>query len=291
MYILQDFPRIYQLGFQDTATPVMSAIVDLHSYILFFLIMIFVFVGFLIYDVLSFFRLDFLIRTYNFHIGAFLEKENRTFFLFSFYKLSNLFFNNILRLSLLSRLYKFTHHTILETIWTLVPVIIVISIAVPSFLLLYAIDVTVDTALTIKSIGHQWYWSFELEYPFLTEDFRLSFKRRIYDSYMVTDNDLILGQLRNLEVDNALLLPIKTHLDLIITADDVLHSFALPSLGIKIDAIPGRLNHTGIFLERPGVFYGQCSELCGTNHAFMPIKAYGMNYNSYVFVNDNNWNL
>lgn len=202
--------------------------------------------------------------------------------------LNNLFFNNLLRLSLKTRLYKFTHQTFLETVWTLIPVIIVVSIAIPSFLLLYAIDVTVDTALTIKAIGHQWFWSFELEYPFLSEEFKLLFKRRIFDSYMIIDNELLVGQLRNLEVDNALLLPIKTHLDLIVTSDDVLHSFALPSAGIKIDAIPGRLNHAGIFLERSGVLYGQCSELCGTNHGFMPIKALAMNYSSYVFLNDQN---
>jgi cytochrome c oxidase subunit 2 len=94
------------------------------------------------------------------------------------------------------------------------------------------------------------------------------------------------GQLRNLEVDQALLIPLKTHVDLIVTADDVLHSFALPSAGVKVDAVPGRLNHMGIFIERPGVLYGQCSELCGTNHGFMPIKAVALSYDSYVYANE-----
>jgi heme/copper-type cytochrome/quinol oxidase subunit 2 len=205
--------------------------------------------------------------------------------------LNNRYKESEIRLSLQSRLYKFTHQTFLETIWTIIPVIIVVAIAIPSFLLLYAIDVTVDTALTIKAIGHQWYWSFEQEYPILSEDLTLLFKRRIFDSYMIVDNELLVGQLRNLEVDHSLLLPIKTHLDLIVTADDVLHSFALPSAGIKIDAIPGRLNHTGVFLERAGILYGQCSELCGTNHGFMPIKAVALNYSSYVYMNDKNINI
>ncbi|KAF1855373.1 hypothetical protein Lal_00000713, partial [Lupinus albus] len=103
---------------------------------------------------------------------------------------------------------------------------------------------------------------------------------------MLNASDLVEGQLRNLEVDQALLLPLKTHVDLIVTADDVLHSFALPSAGIKVDAVPGRLNHMGIFIERPGILYGQCSELCGTNHAFMPIKAIALSYDSYVYSNE-----
>ncbi len=197
-------------------------------------------------------------------------------------------FSNIFQiLSLQTKIHKFTHQTTLETVWTLAPVLIILSIAMPSFILLYAIDVMVDSSITIKAIGKQWYWNYELEFPFLNPiDFRLGFKRRIFDSYMLNTGDLILGQLRNLEVDQSLLLPLKTHVDFIITADDVLHSFALPSLGVKVDAVPGRLNHMGVFVERPGIFYGQCSELCGTNHAFMPIKAICLPYDTYVFANE-----
>lgn len=190
-------------------------------------------------------------------------------------------------LGLWTRIHKFLHQTNLETLWTLFPVFVILLIAIPSFILLYAVDVMVDSSIVIKAIGKQWYWNYELEFPFLSSsDFHLNFKRRIFDSYMLNFGDLIRGQLRNLEVDQALLLPLKTHVDFVLTADDVLHSFALPSLGVKVDAVPGRLNHMGVFVERPGVFYGQCSELCGTNHAFMPIKALCLPYDMYVFSNE-----
>jgi cytochrome c oxidase subunit 2 len=201
--------------------------------------------------------------------------------------LSQNFGNLFQLLSLRTKIHKFTHQTTLETIWTLAPVAIILSIAIPSFILLYAVDVMVDSSITIKAIGKQWYWNYELEFPFLNPtDFKVNFKRRIFDSYMVPVTDLLMGQLRNLEVDQALFIPMKTHVDLIVTADDVLHSFALPSAGVKVDAVPGRLNHMGVFIERPGVLYGQCSELCGTNHAFMPIKAISLPYDSYVIMNE-----
>jgi cytochrome c oxidase subunit 2 len=209
-------------------------------------------------------------------------------FIYLYFHLFQLFSNVLIRLSLFSRIHKFTHQTILETIWTLLPVIIVFSIAVPSFILLYAIDVMVDSAITIKAIGKQWYWNYEVEYPSLyvkNKNLLLKFKRRIFDSYMLNTQDLISGQLRLLEVDQPLLFPIKTHIDLVVTAEDVLHSFSLPSVGVKVDAVPGRLNHAGIFIERPSVLYGQCSELCGTNHAFMPIKVLAMTYDSFVYSN------
>lgn len=190
-------------------------------------------------------------------------------------------------LSINTKTQKFTHETDLETVWTLAPVFIILCIAVPSFVLLYAVDVMVDSSITVKAIGKQWYWNYELEFPFLdSENFNVGFKRRIFDSYMVETGDLIKGQLRNLEVNQPLVLPLKTHVDVIVTADDVLHSFAIPSAGFKLDAVPGRLNHMGVFLERPGVLYGQCSELCGANHAFMPIKALVVPYDLYVSINN-----
>ena len=132
-------------------------------------------------------------------------------------------FGNIFQiLSLKTKIHKFTHQTTLETIWTLAPVLVILSIAVPSFILLYAVDVMVDSSITIKAIGKQWYWNYELEFPFLnSDDFKINFKRRIFDSYMVNLGDLFFGQLRNLEVDQALLIPLKTHVDLVVTADDV----------------------------------------------------------------------
>jgi cytochrome c oxidase subunit 2 len=159
------------------------------------------------------------------------------------------------------------HGTTMEIIWTIFPSLILMLIAIPSFALLYSMDEIVDPAITIKAIGHQWYWTYEYS------DYNSYYKQQslTFDSYMIPEDDLELGQLRLLEVDNRVVVPAKTHLRLIITSADVLHSWAVPSLGVKCDAVPGRLNQTSIFIEREGVYYGQCSEICGTNHAFMPI--------------------
>lgn len=156
------------------------------------------------------------------------------------------------------------HNTKLEIIWTIIPTIILIFIAVPSFILLYSLDEVINPSVTLKAIGHQWYWSYE--YSDYTEDNSINF-----DSYMITENDLEFGQFRLLEVDNRVVLPINTHIRVLITAGDVLHSWAVPSMNVKADAVPGRLNQLTLFIKRPGVYYGQCSELCGVNHAFMPI--------------------
>jgi len=156
------------------------------------------------------------------------------------------------------------HGTLIETIWTITPALILISIAYPSFKLLYLIDEVIDPALTIKVIGHQWYWSYEYS------DY-VSGKALSFDSYMIPSSDLQSGDFRLLEVDNQLVVPAKTHVRLIITAADVLHCWTVPSLGVKVDAVPGRLNQTSFLTTRNGIFYGQCSEICGINHAFMPI--------------------
>jgi cytochrome c oxidase subunit 2 len=138
-------------------------------------------------------------------------------------------------------------------------------------------DEIVDPSITLKAIGHQWYWTYELS------DYSENDENSIvFDSYMVPEDDLTLGQLRLLEVDNRVVLPIQTHVRVLVTAADVLHSWAVPSLGVKCDAVPGRLNQTSIFLQRPGVFYGQCSEICGVNHGFMPIVVEGVSLDEYI---------
>lgn len=157
----------------------------------------------------------------------------------------------------------FSHSTELEVFWTIVPALLLIVIAYPSFTLLYALDDLTVPEFTIKIIGHQWYWSYEYNSG--------AFYKFEFDSYMINTSDLIEGQFRLLEVDNRLCLPIKTHLRLLITSADVLHSWSIPSFGIKVDACPGRLNQASLFIKRPGVYFGQCSEICGINHGFMPI--------------------
>jgi len=166
------------------------------------------------------------------------------------------------------------HGELLEIVWTIVPGLILMIVSVPSFTLLYAVEEVVDPSITIKVIGRQWYWSYE--YSDFVED-SLEF-----DSYMIAEEDLSVGELRLLEVDNRLVLPTETHIRFIVTAGDVLHSFAIPSFGLKIDACPGRLNEVSTFIKRPGVYYGQCSELCGINHGFMPICLEVLGIDDYV---------
>nr|YP_010472553.1 cytochrome c oxidase subunit II [Erronea errones]YP_010713629.1 cytochrome c oxidase subunit II [Erronea onyx]YP_010713642.1 cytochrome c oxidase subunit II [Erronea caurica]UVG40738.1 cytochrome c oxidase subunit II [Erronea errones]WDA98761.1 cytochrome c oxidase subunit II [Erronea onyx]WDA98774.1 cytochrome c oxidase subunit II [Erronea caurica] len=149
----------------------------------------------------------------------------------------------------------------IETIWTIIPAIILIFLALPSLRLLYLLDEVGDCSLTVKSIGHQWYWSYEYS-DFLNIEF---------DSYMVPTNELEPGDFRLLEVDHRVVLPTQTDIRVLVTSADVIHSWTVPSLGVKADAIPGRLNQLSFFIKYPGVFYGQCSEICGANHSFMPI--------------------
>lgn len=153
------------------------------------------------------------------------------------------------------------HNTLIEVIWTVVPIMILVIIAVPSFKLLYYVDKTQNAALTLKATGHQWYWSYE--YP----DSKIDF-----DSMMVEDADLKPGQLRLLTVDNPTVLPVHTNIRLLIASSDVIHAWTVPSLGVNINAVPGRLNETWVNIEREGTYYGQCFQLCGVNHGFMPIE-------------------
>lgn len=154
-----------------------------------------------------------------------------------------------------------THNTVLEIVWTGVPVLILVIIAIPSFKLLYFADVAPKPDLTIKAIGHQWYWSYE--YP---DNGNFTF-----DALMLDDDSLKPGQKRLLETDNRVVLPVGTNIVVQVTATDVIHSWAMPPMGVKVDAVPGRLNELWLNIERPGTYYGQCSELCGVNHGFMPI--------------------
>nr|YP_010191952.1 cytochrome c oxidase subunit II [Diopatra cuprea]QZM06621.1 cytochrome c oxidase subunit II [Diopatra cuprea] len=162
----------------------------------------------------------------------------------------------------------------IETIWTITPAIILIFLALPSLRLLYLMDEISEPTVTLKTIGHQWYWSYEYS----------DFSNIEFDSYMIQPMDLNMGQFRLLEVDNRTVLPINTEIRVLVTAADVIHSWTIPAMGIKADAIPGRLNQLDILSSRPGIFYGQCSEICGANHSFMPISLEMINIPSF-----NNW--
>jgi len=224
------WPTDWQIGFQEPATRIMESIINFHNDIMVFMIVIVTAV------------LWILIRI----VYLFNEKNTKTI------------------------RFKFSHHTTIEKVWTYIPAIILLFIAVPSFTLLYQIDNLHNPKMTLKVIGHQWYWTYE--YP----DYTISVDKQLtnqftFDSYMLAESDLYPGAFRLLEVDNRVHLPIKTPIRVLVTSSDVIHSWAIPSFGVKMDACPGRLNQLALTIERPGVFYGQCSEICGINHGFMPI--------------------
>lgn len=281
-----DSPQPWQMGFQNPATPAMEGIIFLHNYIFMYLIFVFTVVAWMLSRAVWFFW-----------------EEN------------NSVVDNV------------THNSKLEIIWTIAPSIILLFIAVPSFSLLYSMEELARPMITVKAIGRQWYWTYELDaqrrdyifyylrsldrncknrlWNMMVKEYnarhdhwifskpakyskynigkKVNYEKEFphsiavagpslsFDSYMIQEEDLKKGSLRLLEVDNRLLLPIKTHVRILTTSSDVIHSWAVPSLGIKMDAIPGRLNQTMIFIKRKGVFYGQCSELCGINHGYMPI--------------------
>nr|YP_009192159.1 cytochrome c oxidase subunit II [Magelona mirabilis]ALO81674.1 cytochrome c oxidase subunit II [Magelona mirabilis] len=149
----------------------------------------------------------------------------------------------------------------IETIWTILPAVILVFLALPSLRLLYLLDEVNNPVVTLKAIGRQWYWSYEYS----------DFTAVEFDSYMIQTPDLQPGDFRLLEVDNRTVLPMQTEIRVLVTASDVIHSWTVPSMGVKADAIPGRLNQLSFTANRPGLFYGQCSEICGANHSFMPI--------------------
>nr|QLM02956.1 cytochrome oxidase subunit II [Simulium umphangense]QLM02957.1 cytochrome oxidase subunit II [Simulium umphangense]QLM02958.1 cytochrome oxidase subunit II [Simulium umphangense] len=170
------------------------------------------------------------------------------------YLMFMLFFNKFTNRFLL-------HGQTIEIIWTILPAIVLMFIALPSLRILYLLDEINSPAITLKTIGHQWYWSYEYS-DFLNLEF---------DSYMVPTNELETNGFRLLDVDNRIVLPVNTQIRILVTAADVLHSWTIPALGVKVDGTPGRLNQTNFLMNRPGLFFGQCSEICGANHSFMPI--------------------
>nr|YP_010884235.1 cytochrome c oxidase subunit II [Oxytauchira ruficornis]WIW75280.1 cytochrome c oxidase subunit 2 [Oxytauchira ruficornis] len=161
---------------------------------------------------------------------------------------------------------------LIETIWTTLPAITLIFIALPSLRLLYLLDDSMNTLLTIKTIGRQWYWSYEYS----------DFMNIEFDTYMTMEENIKINEFRLLDVDNRTILPMNTEIRMMTSASDVLHSWTVPTLGIKIDATPGRLNQSTFTINRPGLFFGQCSEICGTNHSFMPIVIESTSINLFI---------
>lgn len=235
--IFNDAPQPWQIGFQDSAAPAFTGIVELHNTAFFYLVVISVAVFWVLGSTIYYFS-----STSSPIVHKYLN-----------------------------------HGTLIELIWTISPAFILIAIAFPSFRLLYLLDEVISPTITIKVVGHQWYWSYEYS-DYINE----SGEAIEFDSYMIPESDLELGQFRLLEVDNKVVIPTDTHIRLIITGADVIHSFAVPSFGVKIDACPGRLNQSSILAERTGTFYGQCSEICGVYHAFMPIAVEAVSVQDYL---------
>nr|YP_010710238.1 cytochrome c oxidase subunit II [Dyscolus lucifuga]WCS91688.1 cytochrome c oxidase subunit 2 [Dyscolus lucifuga]WCS91792.1 cytochrome c oxidase subunit 2 [Dyscolus lucifuga] len=181
------------------------------------------------------------------------------------YLMMTLFFNKYINRYLLEG-------QTIEVIWTVLPAITLVFIALPSLRLLYLLDEVSNPSITLKSIGHQWYWSYEYS----------DFKKLEFDSYMIPTNELEINGFRLLDVDNRIMLPFNTQIRVLVTATDVIHSWTIPALGVKIDATPGRLNQSNFFMNRSGLFYGQCSEICGANHSFMPIVIESIPTNTFV---------
>ena len=232
-YYLLDAAENYQLGFQDPASPIMEAIINFHNYVFIYLTYVCILVLWMMVSIMVSFA-----------------STKRS----------------------ISHKYLI-HGTQIELIWTLTPAIILMFIAFPSFKLLYLMDEVIEPGVTVKVIGHQWYWSYEYS------DYAPA--QIAFDSYMVPESDLEIGGFRLLEVDNALVVPVDTHIRVIVTAADVLHCWAVPSLGVKMDAVPGRLNQTSFIASREGQFYGACSEICGQGHSAMPIMVKSVSLPDY----------
>jgi len=255
-------PLSYQITFQQPASPIAEGIFTFHDDLILFLIGI---LGFVLRIMIS--------------IYAIGQKGSNNTKIFSSIRV--------------------VHESKLEIIWTCLPALFLVVIAIPSFSLLYSVDEIVEPWLIFKVIGHQWYWSYEFLTPKLFSKLYTDIKSNNsldisvedntnFDSYILAMDDMPKKlQYRNkLIVDNHLYLPTKVQLRAIITSTDVLHCWAVPSLGIKLDACPVRLNQIGLFINNQGFYYGQCSEICGVNHGFMPIGIVGVNF--YIVDNQNN---
>ena len=218
----ETLPKDWQLGFSEPATELMSDVIAFHSYILMPIIT----------------GISILVLALLLYI-AYRYNSNR---------------NQIASTT--------THNTVIEVLWTVIPVILLIIIAIPSFRILYTAETIPKADLTIKAIGNQWYWSYE--YPDY-DDFS-------FDANMLQDEELSDPSLRLLETDTQIVVPVNKVVKLLITSNDVLHAWTIPAFAVKKDAVPGRLNETWFKAEKTGTYYGQCSELCGPKHAFMPIN-------------------
>ena len=241
-----DAPELFQLRFPDPATTIMEGLIEFNKHILFVIIMIVILVGWLLFSTVS-------------NYDEFNTPKSQSFF----------------------------HSNELEIVWTSLPALTLLSLASPSFNLLYSMDEVSTPEISVKVIGHQWFWSYEISDFDKVMTCNGSDKTLKYTCYLLTGEEFYkknnAGFFRMLETNKRLVLPSNTHLRLLVTSVDVLHSWTIPSFGVKVDACPGRLNQVNMFLKRVGIFFGQCSEICGVNHGFMPIVALVVSSNQFNF--------
>nr|AAD32614.1 cytochrome c oxidase subunit 2 [Pachysolen tannophilus] len=234
--IRNDVPTPWGVYFQDSATPNMEGMMELHNNVMFYLMLMLMFVSYVLYSMM----------------------KNDS--------------NSPMTLKYLN------HGQLMEMMWTTLPAVMLLTVAFPSFILLYLCDEVISPAMTMKAMGLQWYWKYEYS-DFINDDGEII----EFESYIMPEDLLEDGQLRMLDVDASMVVPVDTHIRFIVSSADVLHDFCVPSLGIKIDAAPGRLNQTSALIQREGVYYGQCSETCGVFHSAMPIKVEAVSL--YEFIN------
>lgn len=238
-------PSEAQLYFQNPGSTSMEKIIDLHNDIMVFLVFIMFFISWMLLRIVWLFRI----------------KNTKTI------------------------RFSFQHHTLLEQVWTIIPAVILVLIVTPSFSLLYAMDELRDPKLTVHVMGRQWYWSYEYPDKVYNNNVPAAQMETLqFDSYMLDEAELPEGGFRLLEVDNPLILPIRVSIRLLGTSRDVLHSWAIPALGQKFDCCPGRLVQSALFITKSGTYYGQCSELCGQNHSFMPIVVHAVSAGRFILL-------
>jgi cytochrome c oxidase subunit 2 len=242
------------MWFNDPASALMKEIMNLHNIIFYYLIIVVIFVSWMLLNIILEYGVNKTIST-QLSWDEFVENRRR---------IQENSFEAIA----------------LETAWTILPSFILVAIATASFSLMYQIDYINKVSMTLKVIGNQWYWGYEYMDVYGTNDQGLDIK---FDSYMLSEDDLPFGTKRLLNVDNTVVLPVNRSIRVLVTAKDVLHSWAVPALGIKMDGVPGRINQVELRANRCGIFFGQCSEICGVNHGFMPIKIKIVN--DYEFLN------
>ena len=235
-------PTKYEIYFQDGGTQFHRSVIDLHDYIQFYLLVVILIVSWLMLTILI-----------NYYSGP--SQYTR--------------FKGL-------PLRDFSHGPVLEVIWTLVPAIILVIIGIPSYQLLSEFNDDTRNLLTIKCIGAQWYWTYEITNSYDQQLIPIS-----YDSYMIPTDSLNPGDFRLMEVDIPLVVPYDTYIRLIVTSKDVIHSWSVPSLGIKVDAVPGRLNQTTLNINHIATYYGACQEICGIQHAFMPINVKAVTWDQF----------